>query len=90
MDTFMAMAKAINKTVHDYRVATKDGARVVAGLLLALAQDSTMTISQHPTALVRDVNGRIESLLDSHGKGDLLGEVQQRAAARGRAGEPAD
>ena len=56
----MAMAKAIHKTVHDYRVAAKDRAQVVAGLLLALVQDSTMTISHHPTALVGDVNGRIE------------------------------
>ena len=48
---------------------------MVAGLLLALAQDSTMRISDEPLTLVGDVNGRIEALLQSHGKEDFRAEV---------------
>jgi len=47
----------------------------VAGLLLALAEDSTMRISESPITLVTDVNGRIEQALSRHNKQDFRAEV---------------
>ena len=56
-------------------MAARDRARMVAGLLLALAQDSSMTINDDPQILVGDVNSRITSLLARHGKEEFSSEV---------------
>ena len=75
LGTFLVKANQINKTLHENGVAARDRARLVAGLLLALAQDSTMRINDSPLTLVNDVNGRIETLLTRHGKEDFKAEV---------------
>ena len=75
LGAFLAKANEINNALHKNGVASKDRARLVAGLLLALAEDSTMRISDSPTVLVRDVNARIQSLLKRHNKDDYLAEV---------------
>ena len=72
---FLEKANAINKTLHRNGVAARDRARLVAGLLLALAEDNAMRISNTPLTLVGDVNGRIEALLRGHGKEDFRAEV---------------
>ena len=55
-------------------MAARDRAKMVAGLLLALAEDSTTRASDQPLILVND-NGRIESLLTRHRKQDFKAEV---------------
>ena len=75
LGTFLLKANQINRTLHENGVAARDRARLVAALLLALAQDSTMRISDSPLTLVHDVNGRIETLLTRHGKEDFKAEV---------------
>lgn len=72
---FLEKANAINISLHQNGVAARDRAKMVAGLLLALAEDSTMRISDQPPTLVNDANGRIEALLTSHGKEDFKAEV---------------
>jgi len=72
---FLEKANAINTSLHRNGVAARDRAKMVAGLLLVLAEDSTMRISNQPLTLVNDVNGRIESLLTQHGKEDFRAEV---------------
>lgn len=72
---FLDKANGINATLHRNGVAARDRARMVAGLLLALAKDSTMRISEDPITLVNDVNGRIEALLTQHRKQDFRAEV---------------
>jgi len=72
---FLAKANDINKTLHDNGVVARDRAQLVAGLLLALAEDSTMTICRNPVTLVGDVNARITALLTDHGKEDFRSEV---------------
>ena len=72
---FLTKANAINNSLHRNGVAARDRARIVAGLLLALAEDSTLRINDAPLTLVYDVNGRIESLLTRHGKEDFRAEV---------------
>lgn len=81
LDLFLTKANDINKTLHTNAVAARDRARLVAGMLLALAEDSRFRISESPRVLVRDANSRIESLLDQHGKVDFLPEVQLKLPA---------
>ncbi len=75
---FLDKANGINATLHRNGVAARDRARMVAGLLLTLAQDSTMRIDTNPSTLVRDVNARIHALLTRHSKQDFYEEVNMR------------
>ena len=81
LDLFLTKANDINKSLHNNGVAARDRARLAAGLLLALAQDESLKISQNPRMLVSDVNGRIEALLEKHGKVDFLSEVKLKLPA---------
>ena len=81
LDLFLAKANDINKTLHTNAVAARDRARLVAGILLALAEDSALRISDSPRTLVGDVNSRIESLLAQHGKVGFLSEVKLKLPA---------
>ena len=81
LDLFLAKANDINRTLHANGVAARDRARLVAGLLLALAEDSAFRITTNPRTLVGDVNSRIESLLEKHRKQDFLSEVQLKLPA---------
>ena len=78
LDNFLRKANAINKTLHENAVAARDRAAVVAGLLLALAEDPTIRIASAPMTLVGDVNTRVRNLLRKHNKEDFLPEVQLR------------
>ena len=81
LDLFLAKANDINRSLHNNGVAARDRARLVAGLLLALAEDSAFRITASPRTLVGDVNSRIESLLAQHQKVDFLSEVQLKLPA---------
>ena len=81
LDLFLAKTNDINKTLHANAVAARDRARLVAGMLLALAEDSALRINRSPRTLVGDVNSRIETLLEKHGKADFLSEVQLKLPA---------
>ncbi|MBC6407118.1 MAG: N-6 DNA methylase [Rhodobacteraceae bacterium] len=72
---FLQKAEEINKALHRNSVAPRDRAKMVAGLLLALAEDSNMRISDKPRTLVQDVNARIEALLAKHKKEHFKAEV---------------
>lgn len=81
LDLFLAKANDINKTLHANAVAARDRAKLVAGLLLALAEDDALRINRSPRTLVSDVNSRIESLLYSYRKVEFLPEVQLKLPA---------
>ena len=78
LDNFLIKANDINNSLHSNGVAAKDRARVVAGLLLALVQDSSLRITESPRTLISDINTRIGALLRQHGKEDFLPEVSLR------------
>ena len=81
LDLFLTKANQINQTLHQYGVAARDRAALVAGVLLALAQDSTMRIDHRPRTLVRDVNARIEELLTNHRREEVLPELELKLPA---------
>lgn len=78
LDTFLEKANHINDTLYRNGVAARGRARFVAGLLLALASDETIPISLRPRTLVKDINARINSLLELHGKQEFSREVELR------------
>ena len=80
-EDFLDKANAINDILHNNGVAARDRARLVAGLLLSLANDSTMQISDIPRTLVSDVNTRIGALLAQHNKGDFSREIELKLPA---------
>ena len=81
LDLFLAKANDINRSLHNNGVAARDRARLVAGLLLALAEDSALRITTSPRTLVGDVNSRIASLLEEHSKVAFLSEVRLKLPA---------
>lgn len=81
LDLFLAKANDINRSLHNNGVAARDRARLVAGLLLALAEDSAFRITASPRTLVGDVNSRIGTLLEKHKKESFLPEVQLKLPA---------
>jgi len=81
LDEFLRKANQINGTLYSNGVANRDRARIVAGLLLSLVQDSNMNLSPHPATLIRDINSRIEALLTNHSKLDFFDEVTLKLPA---------
>ena len=67
-ERFLSKANAINKTLHANEIPVGDRAKIMAALLLALAQDGNLRIHAQPRALMREINGLIEDLLKQHGK----------------------
>ena len=78
LNTFLEKANQINKTLYRNGVAARGRARFVAGLLLALVNDETISVSSAPTILVEDINTRIRALLRQHGKQEFSGEIELR------------
>ena len=81
LDLFLAKANEINESLHRNGVQPRDRAKLVAGLLLALAQDSALRITDEAITLVSDVNARIRVLLEHHNKGDFRREVELKLPA---------
>ncbi len=73
---FLEKANDINTTLHHNGIAARDRAKLVAGLLLALAQDGTLRISSTP----RDPAPNLPSLISRifSGYGPNWGGLQTR------------
>ena len=70
-ERFLRKANDINKTLHNNEIPVADRAKIMAALLLALAQDGNLRIHNTPIRLMREINGLIEDLLHQHGKEDF-------------------
>ena len=67
-ERFLAKANDINETLHANEIPVGDRAKIMAALLLALAQDGNLQIHTEPRRLMREINGLIGDLLKQHGK----------------------
>ena len=74
-ELFIKKANTINETLHNGAINKKNRARVIASLLLALANDQSFKISDDPTTLIEDINARVRSLLRSYGKENFAQEI---------------
>lgn len=75
-DRFLKKANAINKTLHDNGIAVGDRAKVMGAILLALADDEPLHITQDARKVVQAVNGNIEHILRTHGKEDFAETIR--------------
>jgi len=74
-ELFIKKANAINEILHNGAINKKNRARVIASLLLALANDQTFKISDDPTTLIEDINACVRSLLRGYGKENFAQEI---------------
>ena len=68
---FLDKANGINATLHSNEIPVSERARLMAALLLALAEDGNLRIFPEPTRLINEINGSIEVMLNKHGKIDF-------------------
>ena len=73
---FTAKAAEINKILHDGGVNKRNRAGVLACLLLALAEDLRLPLSQDPTTMISDINTRAKRMLGKHKKQAFFGEIE--------------
>ena len=66
---FNEKATKINQVLHQGGINKRNRAGVLASLLLALAKDEHMHISDSAMTLIRDINSRAEQVLREHNKG---------------------
>jgi type I restriction-modification system DNA methylase subunit len=74
-ELFIQKANEINELLHRGAINKRNRARVIASLLLALAKDSYLPISDDPTTLNEDINSRVRSLLRSFNKENFAQEI---------------
>jgi len=74
-ELFIKKANTINLILHNGAINKRNRARVIASLLLALANDQSFTISDDPTTLIEDINTRVRALLRSYGKANFAPEI---------------
>lgn len=73
---FLSKANSINKTLQANEIPVGERAKIMAALLLALAQDGQFQIHSEPTRLMREINGLIKDLLHAHGKGEFSSIIE--------------
>lgn len=74
-ELFIRKANNINEILHRGAINKKNRARVIASLLLALANDEYFRISNNPTTLIEDINARVRALLRQHHKESFAQEI---------------
>jgi type I restriction enzyme M protein len=74
-ELFVQKANTINEILHNGAINKKSRARVIASLLLALANDEFFRISDDPTTLIEDINARVRALLRQHDKENFAQEI---------------
>ncbi len=72
---FKSKAALINKTLHEGRINNRNRASVLACLLLALAEDQDMSLSEDPTTLIQDINTRAKAMLRKYGQDAFFPEI---------------
>jgi type I restriction-modification system DNA methylase subunit len=74
-ELFVRKANTINEILHNGAINKKSRARVIASLLLALANDEFFRISDNPTTLIEDINARVRALLRQYDKENFAQEI---------------
>lgn len=75
-ELFQEKANKINTILHNGAINKRSRAKVIASLLLALAEDEYLKISKAPTTLIKDINTRVSSILSKHNKENFIGEIE--------------
>ena len=73
---FIAKTQNINKILHDGAINKRDRASVMGCILLALATDEALPLSDTPSLLIKDINTRAESALEKHNKREFFSQIE--------------
>ena len=68
---FLKAAENINETLHRGAINKDYRARVIAALLLAIAEGTEINVSEKPTILIKSINSRVDLMLKKHNKIDF-------------------
>lgn len=74
-DYFLSKAEKINQILHEGAINKNRRAKVIAALLLAIA-DSDPRLDNSPKVLIRDINTRVENALEREGKLGFKNQIQ--------------
>jgi type I restriction-modification system DNA methylase subunit len=74
-ELFLEKANKINLILHNGAINKRNRAKVIASLLLALAEDEYLKISKVPTTLIKDINTRVHSILSKYDKDNFAQEI---------------
>ena len=68
---FLAKAEKINKILHVGAINKNTRARVMAALLLSLADDASLNVDNAPSVLISEINAKALRVLKRDGKGEF-------------------
>lgn len=75
-DIFLEKAKNINSTLHKGAINKRNRAKVLASLLLALADDEYLKINETLIVLIGDINSIVVNILTQHKKESLVEKIK--------------
>jgi len=73
---FLHTAEEINKYLHIGGINKNYRARVMAALLLSLAEDDPPNLNSSPSVLIRDINSRAQRILELNGKSEFYSKIR--------------
>lgn len=73
---FLTKAERINQILHLGAINKNYRARVMAALLLSMAEDTSPNIDAAPSVLISDINSRARRILKSQGKENFLKYIE--------------
>ena len=75
-EVFLTTAEAVNRELHLGAINRNERARVIAALLLALVDDTLPNVDANPTVLIKEINARVEEVLNRNDKVNFFPSVQ--------------
>lgn len=73
---FKSKSEIINEILHNGAINKRNRAGVLSCILLALANDQNMQLSDNLSTLIKDINTRAKVELSNHGKGNFYTEIE--------------
>ena len=73
---FLKKAEKINEILHLGAINKNYRARVMAAILLSLVDETPPNIDQTPVGLIRDINSRVENVLEREKKGNFASQIK--------------
>ena len=73
---FISKTQNINDILHQGQINKRDRASVMACILLALAEDAKLSLSENATTLINDINTRAIATLEKRNKKEFFGQIK--------------
>lgn len=73
---FLSKAEEINEILHNGAIEKDARARVVAALLLSMADETVPNMDSSPSVLIEDINARVKHILQREGKIEFADHIK--------------